>query len=161
MKKPNIKKITSISIFAIIAYVLVFGFFICKDIAESFVAGWNAGQNSYNNPVSYEPESSLISILLSFPCVILWFAIIIMSIRMLLNIRKNELPFTEQNGKSLRNIGVFMMLIEPMHIISMISNGYYNSDFAGVIFIVGTLLFCFSSVFRYGVQLQQESDETL
>lgn len=157
MKKTNIKKITSISLFAIIAYALVFGFFICKDIAESFVAGWN----SVDNPVSNEPEPSFISTLFSFPCVILWFAIIIMSIRMLLNIRKNELPFTEQNGKSLRNIGVFMMLIEPLHIISMMSNGYYNSNFAGVIFIVGTLLFCFSSVFRYGVQLQQESDETL
>lgn len=157
MNIQNVRKITTVAISAILAYSLMFGYFVIKDMVESFISGWN----SVDNPVAEVAETNIISGLLAFPLVILWFAIIIMSIRMLLNIRKSTTPFTEQNGKSLRNIGVSMMIAEPLYLLSMLLDGYLNHNFCGVIFIVGTLLFCFSSVFRYGVKLQQESDETL
>lgn len=105
---------------------------------RSFCAGFVAGFYADHDP-SIKPSliGSVIEICLFFKSLFLlvisiW--IIIITFRLLKSLKAEETPFTHD---------------------------YNDPDTKGTVFAAGLVLYCISLVFRYGCELQQESDETL
>ena len=102
-------------------------------------------------------------------------AVMVMVIRLLQSIRRGKTPFTMDNVKRLRRIGVMLMLFELLQRLTTrlfwaaasgaVQDGetvvYYYDSTAGMVLIVGLAVLSISLVFQYGVELQQLSDETL
>lgn len=86
---------------------------------------------------------------------------VVSCLQLLMSIRKDESPFTERNGRKIRTIGIAFMLLEPVQIaLTLVQSGEFSVG-SGIMFSAGIVMYCISLVFRYGCELQQESDETL
>ena len=93
--------------------------------------------------------------------------------RMLLGIAKDTSPFTAQNVRHLRVIGWSLIIFEPLQYLINVANPVHfmiggeeytlssTSSFGGLFFIAGIAVICVSMIFRYGVELQIQADETL
>jgi len=89
--------------------------------------------------------------------------------RLFNDIKINETPFTDNVVKFLNLIGILALVsaIAVPIFLSIFTNivphvGNFNSFGLNVSFvIVGLILFALSLIFKYGVQLQKESDTTL
>lgn len=93
--------------------------------------------------------------------------------RMLLGIAKDASPFTAQNVRRLRFIGWGLVIFEPLqYLVNAVNPAHFNiggqeytvstvSSFGGLFFIAGIAVLCVSMIFRYGVELQTQADETL
>lgn len=110
------------------------------------------------------PDSFLMSTLyLIFAAAFITIMIIaiVSCLRLLMSIRRDESPFTERNGGKIRTIGIAFMLLEPVQITLMLVQSGEFSVGSSIMFSAGIVMYCISLVFRYGCELQQESDETL
>ncbi len=110
------------------------------------------------------PDSFLMSTLyLIFAAAFITIMIIaiVSCLRLLMSIRRDESPFTERNGGKIRTIGIAFMLLEPVQITLMLVQSGEFSVGSGIMFSAGIVMYCISLVFRYGCELQQETDETL
>lgn len=110
------------------------------------------------------PDSFLMSTLyLIFAAAFITIMIIaiVSCLRLLMSIRTDKSPFTERNGGKIRTIGIAFMLLEPVQITLMLVQSGEFSVGSGIMFSAGIVMYCISLVFRYGCELQQESDETL
>ena len=88
---------------------------------------------------------------------------------LLLSIKKDETPFNLRNVRLLKGIAIPLMALEPIEAIAakipitlednaVVSLTYFP---AGSVLVVGIVVYCVSLVFRYGISLQEQSDETL
>lgn len=110
------------------------------------------------------PDSFLMSTLyLIFAAAFITIMIIaiVSCLRLLMSIRRDESPFTERNGGKIRIIGIAFMLLEPVQITLMLVQSGEFSVGNCIMFSAGIVMYYISLVFRYGCELQQESDKTL
>lgn len=99
--------------------------------------------------------------------------VLIIATSMLAQIRNGKTPFSKSNIKKLNSIGLTIILLEPVQfIVQILLNNYRPLNevgmkveyrfFSGGIFIaLGLVIFCLAYIFKYGMELQKLSDETL
>lgn len=99
--------------------------------------------------------------------------IMAITIPILIGMIKKETPFCIQNVKKLKDIGIILLLIEPLQFaVSQLLNYYRPLDemgrrvinhyfYGGAFIAIGLVICCFAYIFEYGNKLQQLSDETL
>ena len=126
-------------------------------------------------PAASEAEQNVFTLVYSLLFSAYIIAVMVMVIRLLQSIRKGKTPFTMDNVRRLRRIGVMLMLFEPLQRLTTrlfwaaasgrVEDGekvvYYFDSTVGMVMIVGLAVLSISLVFQYGVELQQLSDETL
>ena len=156
--KEKCKRICTIASVILIIYLIVP--FVTHSIGAvtGFMEGWNEaaaeGQSS-------EPMWKItINLIICFAIIAINIVPIVTAIRLLLGVRKSDSPFTELNGKRIGTIGICFMLIEPMNFLYELINNEFQIG-SGLAFSAGLVMYCISLIFRYGCELQQESDETL
>ena len=122
-----------------------------------------------------ETEQSLFNIIYSLLFSVFIIAIMVMVIRLLQCIRRDQTPFAMSNVRRLRVIGWMLVAFEPVQWLTTrlfwaVASGrvesgetvvYYFNSTAGMVMIVGLAVLAISLVFQYGVELQKLSDETL
>lgn len=95
-------------------------------------------------------------------------AILVSANRIFRNISREYSPFTQKTVKGMRRIAILLLIdsIVAPHVdfaikkaISLATGTLYN--FSDELNILAIVLYCFSLIFQYGVELQQQSDETL
>jgi len=104
---------------------------------------------------------------------ILWTSLII-SFNLLHSIRKEETPFTKKNTSKLKVIALLLIAYEVYIIVSqyiLYTFFFYFQDvnfsvifgtsLGGVIIVLGLVVYCIALVFEYGIDLQNQVDETL
>lgn len=162
--KEKIRRASKIASAVLILYLIAP--FVTSVIAAvtGFMEGWNEAASGSEPSSDTMPEGFLMGTVYIILVVILLTTIIIAivsSLQLLMSIRKDESPFTENNGKKIRTIGISLMLIEPVDIILTLVQSSSLSVGSGITFSAGIVMYCISLVFRYGCELQQESDETI
>lgn len=131
---------------------------------SGFIEGFKEGYSDPSSVSEAMPQGFIMGTLY-IVFALAFIAIIIIAVayclKLLMSIRRDESPFTEKNGKLIRTIGISFMLIEPVQIIlELLKSGIFSIG-SGITFSAGIVMYCISLVFRYGCELQQESDETI
>ena len=92
---------------------------------------------------------------------------------MLMSVIRQASPFTEKNVRRLRVVGWGLIVFEPLqYLISLAFPLHFDvhgetfslssvSSFGGLFIVAGIAVLCVAMVFRYGVELQTQADETL
>ncbi len=130
------------------------------DFVRGFIIGWNSVDVASSGAGVVAGIQSLLILVLAV-------ILIVNAFRLLGSLRKDETPFTEANGRYIRNISFVLIAIEPITILcNIISNALAENisvvmSFGGMMLAAGFVMYCISLAFRYGCELQQESDETL
>lgn len=114
------------------------------------------------------------SLLLSLPAIILTVCGVFHAFMLLLSMRKGDSPFIAPNIRHLDWIGWLFVAYEPVnYICQTISNRFFpvvlpngitmttTYTYGGLFLVCGCVLLTLSTVFRYGMELQKLSDETL
>lgn len=114
------------------------------------------------------------SLLLSMPSLALTVLTILHALLLLRSVAKEETPFLGKNIRHLQWIGWTFVAYEPIsYLFQVITNRYFPivlwdgihmttvDTYGGVFLICGFVILAISTVFRYGMELQQLSDETL
>lgn len=164
--KEKIRRMSGIASVVLILYLILPVTATVIAAVSGFIEGFKEG---YSGEITGTDSSSMPEGFLAGTLYILFvtafIAIIIISVlyclKLLLSIRRDESPFTEKNGKLIRTIGIAFMLMEPVQIIlDLLKSGVFTIG-SGITFSAGIVMYCISLVFRYGCELQQESDETI
>ena len=83
----------------------------------------------------------------------------IQTYRLMSGLSRNSTPFTQKTANIVRDLGIFFIIMEIAGDVFMfIAGGVFNVNF---FWLAGLIMYSFSLVFRYGSNLQRESDETL
>jgi hypothetical protein len=88
---------------------------------------------------------------------------------LLLSVKKDETPFNSKNVRLLKSIAILLVAKEPLDFISsgipvalgdgtIMVTRYFPS---GAILAAGIVVYCIALVFKYGITLQTQFDETL
>lgn len=141
---------TAVSVFTFFAYLL----------ASSFRYG--------------PPYFTMGSLILSLPPLILTVLTILHAVFLLQGILRNESPFTATTTRHLQWIGWLFIAYEPLSYLSQVvfnrhfpltlDNGIhmtFSHTYGGIFLVCGFVVLSVSTVFRYGMELQQLSDETI
>jgi hypothetical protein len=93
---------------------------------------------------------------------------------LLYSIRKEETPFNSKNVKKLKSIAVLLIIYEPYYsLVHLLFNKFIpividdntsvvvESSLGGIVFVTGLVVYCVALVFEYGINLQNQIDETL
>lgn len=88
-------------------------------------------------------------------------AAVVNSLKLLLDMRKGETPFTGKNGRRIGRTGIILMALEPLLLLSGLFSGEESPEIYGISFAAGLIMCNVALLFEYGAHLQQESDETL
>jgi len=91
------------------------------------------------------------------------------AVMLLLSIKKDETPFNLKNVRLLKVIAILLMALEPLEVIAAripvaMSDGTFTSMRyfpSGSMLVVGIVVLCVSLIFKYGISLQTQFDETL
>lgn len=151
--KIKIRRVARISALFLSLYILLPLYVCARDFLAGFVDGYHSAENAI--------ENSIFGLLFQIAAVIAGGCAIINSLRLLFAIQKQETPFTNQNGKRIRRIGIMLMVLEPLMLLSKLVSGMDLPGIYGITFCAGLLILNVSLLFDYGAHLQQESDETL
>lgn len=157
----RIRKTCTAGIAAIFVFVAISIRGIVSQAVQGFTEGWNAADSEV---IGYKTVSGLRIVsggLTGIALIFIGIYLLINCLRMLVWFRKSESPFDLKFSRELKDIGVGFMLLEPVGaIFSVVALGEYPDAF-GLYFSAGVLILCISMIFRYGTELQRESDETL
>ncbi len=154
--KETIRRMSLVATFIMAIYLLS----PIVDFVRGVITGWNAAD-------TVATGSSVVMVVQTFVMLALAVVLIFTAFRLLGSLRKEETPFTEVNGKRIRNMSFVLIVIEPVTILFNIISNALNKEvfvvqsFGGMMLAAGFVMYCISLVFRYGCELQQESDETL
>ncbi len=166
-KQQLIKKIRLMSK-VLSAVLVIYLFFPIRDIISAFMAGWNdaAAEDAAGIEPAPMTTPELIIFFSFLAIAILIIAIVIMVFRVMNRLCTGESPFTLSNCRRIRNLSILMLTVGAIEFLSSVTVSFFEgyagtSFFSGTTFITGTVMYCISLVFRYGCELQQESDETL
>lgn len=124
--------------------------------------------------VSLSSTASVLQLITNLLLLLISVIIMVNVILLLHNISSCETPFTVKNVSKLKWISIFLIAFEP---ISMLMQFIINktilltssenvvattfTSFGGMIFVTGLAALGLTMVFRYGVELQRQADETL
>ncbi len=106
------------------------------------------------------------SVLLSIICLLIMFNVTLM----LRSVSEKTSPFTMENVRRLRWIGVLLLTFEPIQLLAQFLNPFQPSEgvlirtyisLGGMVFVCGLAVLGLTMVFRYGIELQRQADETL
>lgn len=164
--KEKIRRMSGIASVVLILYLILPVVTTVIAAVSGFIEGFKEGYSEEETgTVSSAAPESVLAKMFYIALAIAFIAIIIISIlyslKLLMSIRRDESPFTEKNGKLIRTIGIAFMLIEPVQIVlEFLKSGIFTIG-SGITFSAGIVMYCISLVFRYGCELQQESDETI
>ncbi|TCL53728.1 hypothetical protein EDD76_1271 [Kineothrix alysoides] len=95
-------------------------------------------------------------------------AILISANRIFRNVSCEYSPFTPKIAKGMKRIALLLLIdsgvaprvdFEIKKAISLTTDNLY--DFSSELMILAIVIYCFSLIFQYGMELQQQSDETL
>ncbi|MBQ8825954.1 MAG: DUF2975 domain-containing protein [Oscillospiraceae bacterium] len=156
--KEKCKRVCAIASVILIIYLIVPFVTYSIGAVTGFMDGWNeaAAEGTSSEPM----WKIMLSLIISFAVLAINIVPIVTAIRLLLGVRKADSPFTELNGKRIGIIGICFMLMEPINFLYELINNEFEIG-SGLAFSAGLVLYCISLIFRYGCELQQESDETL
>ncbi|MCR4794109.1 MAG: hypothetical protein K5898_02860 [Ruminococcus sp.] len=148
----KIKRISKISLCIMVIYTafnLLAGFFPIGAMEPRY-------SMEFQEHTLFENIISIISILAVVFSIVASFV----TIMILLNeLGRKRTPFTGKIGCLVRNLGIYMIIFElSKAVFVFIAAHEINID---IFWLLGLLFYAFSLVFRYGKNLQQESDETL
>ena len=114
------------------------------------------------------------SYLRSLPMVSLVFLCSIHALLLLRNVAKSESPFPKKNILHLKWIGWLFVVFEPVSYLCQaisnkispipLGNGFHmttTQSYGGIFLICGFVILTVSTIYCYGIELQQLSDETL
>ena len=114
------------------------------------------------------------NLLFSLPALIFTVCGVFHAFMLLLSMKKGDSPFIAPNIRHLNWIGWLFVAYEPAnYICQAISNRFFpvvlqngitmttTYTYGGLFLVCGCVLLTLSTVFRYGMELQQLSDETL
>ena len=173
---------------SIIAAICIPVLFIFKEKAITDITKIDTGFISFiYESDAYAPsfESILPGLIITLLASIIYTLIIwygFKTLRMILKPMKEGLPFAKENPKQLKKLSLIviiggilsqccdmmakMTLLKTFNIQSVINTDVikditynFNLDFTPI--LIGLVIFFLAYIFEYGVQLQQESDETL
>lgn len=124
--------------------------------------------------ISLSSTAEVLQLISNLLLLLISIIIMVNVILLLHNISSGETPFTVKNVNKLKWISIFLIAYEP---ISMLMQFIINktiwitnsgkvvtttfTSFGGMIFVTGLAALGLTMVFRYGVELQRQSDETL
>ena len=116
-----------------------------------------------------EASFSTVKAVLYFMDPLILISIQICALLLLLSIKKEETPFSLKNVKLLRAIAILLLVLEPLKVIAariplVMGDGTFTSMVylpSGSVLAVGIVVYCVSLVFKYGITLQKQFDETL
>ncbi len=163
-----IGKIRKTSTACIIAILVFFGLNGCGFLGvglKAFVAEFKEGWNSYDassgvsEDISFGYSAFVLLTALVIVCVFIY--LIINSVRILFWVRKSENPFELRFSSELKQTGIALMILEPLTMLFEYFAVKEIPTVSGLYFASGALFLCISMIFRYGTELQKESDETL
>ena len=95
---------------------------------------------------------------------------------LLQSMKKDETPFNGKNVKLLRSVAILVAVLDPYEIVAsrvpaylpqVSASGFLrhelNATFlpSGCFFVAGLVVYCVSLIFKYGISLQKQFDETL
>lgn len=149
--KEKIRRVAGISIVILILYLLLPLSIGIRDFCAGFMDGYHSAEG--------EGESWLSVFLLL--AVAAGIGAVLNAVRLLLDMRKGETPFTGQNGRRIRRTGILLMVIEPLLLLKGLLSGGELPEVYGISFAAGLIMYNVALLFEYGSHLQQESDETL
>ena len=158
--KEKCKRVCTAASVILMVYLIVPLITYSIGAVTGFMQGWN---EAANEPASEPFGIIILGLLMSITLIAINIVPIVTAIRLLWGVRKSDSPFTVLNGKRIGTIGICFMLMEPLNFIysGLIKNDWSIENFSGLAFSAGLVLYCISLIFRYGCELQQESDETL
>lgn len=144
----KIKRISHISLCAMAVYVVmnVLGFF---SVNRMYMLDFD------EHPM---PENiiGLIALVAVLFCAIAGF----ITVFMLLNeLSKRRTPFTLKISRLMRDLGIYLIVVEIAKAVFIFIVS--RELLIGLFWLAGLIFYAFSLVFRYGKNLQKESDETL
>lgn len=149
----NIKSIKNYAKFAAVIMSILIGIHLLNSIAD------------YIDMV-FEP-AYILSYVASFVLTVIALIACINGILLLRGIVKDESPFTKKTVKRLKLISAMLLIFEPvMYLFNHITNQFNpefvtNVSLGWVVLTSGAVMACVTLVFEYGVELQNQVDETL
>lgn len=156
--KEKIRRMSGIASVVLIIYLILPVIASVSGFVEGFKEGYS-GELPSAMPKDFLMGTLYIVFTMAFITIII--IAIAHCLKLLISIRRDESPFTEKNGNLIRTIGVSFMLMEPVDILLDFARSGVFSIGIGVTFSAGIVMYCISLVFRYGCELQKESDETI
>lgn len=160
--KEKIRRMSAVASVVLIIYMAVF---VYGSFGAAFMKGFIDGLNGVENET--ESNGVLIDVIVPITAIALIVFFTVSAYRLLKSMKMDESPFTEINGIRIRNMGLALIFEELMETAVAIGSsvahgeGYISGMPMGFGIMAGLILYCVSLVFRYGCELQQESDETL
>lgn len=130
----------------------------------------------YVKPLFSPAETNFLpqQLLLSLPMTLFVVLTLIHSLLMLRSVVREESPFHDKNIRHLQGIGILFVGFELIAWLTQeLSNHFFpitfedgtymtvSSSYGGVFLVSGLVILVVSDIFRYGVELQKLSDETL
>ena len=175
----NVKKFEKMSKFLSILLKLVSIFIILSLVGFILFLIFKRDNLTINAPVPSFPISGvsgdvpesakfIASAVVAIPSMLIYFYAFLKGSQFFNKLSKGETPFSISNYKILKEIGLIVAIanfIFPL-IYSLIAtlltpNGYYLIVGIDVETIIGLIIYCMAEVIRYGVNLQELSDETV
>lgn len=160
--KEKIRRMSAVASVLLIIYMAVF---VYGSFGAAFMKGFMDGLNGVENET--ESNDVFIDVIVPIIAIALIVFFTVSAYRLLKSMKTDESPFTEINGIRIRNMGLALIFEELMETAVAIGSsiaqreGYISGMPMGFGIMAGLILYCVSLVFRYGCELQQESDETL
>ncbi|MCR5599958.1 MAG: hypothetical protein K6G33_04355 [Ruminococcus sp.] len=144
----KIKRLSNFSLVAIIIYFVlnILGFFT---VNKSYIIDFD----------DHSMPENIIGIISMLTVVFCAVAGAITTFMMLNDLSKKRTPFTLRISCLMRNLGIYLIILDIAKAIFVyIAAG---EVIVGLFWFAGIIFYAFSLVFRYGKNLQKESDETL
>jgi amino acid transporter len=173
----NIKKIKKSALVLLVAVSLIMLYHIILVVVNIATHGFVL-YPTFIAPDGSEPLFNPVKNILYFMQTLLMLSVQICAAILLLAVKKDETPFNIKNVKLLKSIAILLMSYEPLQMIAeriplfgssivlddgtaialAAASNYFPS---GVILAVGIVVYCVALIFKYGISLQKQSDETL
>lgn len=151
--KKKIRRVAGSSILILLVYLLLPLSICVRNFCAGFIDGYNSAESAGRGWLVELPFLLMVAAA--------GIGAVINSLRLLLDMRKGETPFTVENGRRIGRTGVMLMVIEPLLMLSGLISGGELPGIYGISFAAGLIMCNAALLFEYGTHLQQESDETL
>ena len=164
MEKIDKIKRAALVLFVVVSLILLYNIILASRVAFT---GYAVPIGETLNPVKIVFDVIRVLIVLS---------ILTCAMVLLRAIKKDETPFNIKNVKLLKSVAFLTAVLDPYEIVAsriptflpkIDISGLYRFELAttflpsGCFFVAGIVVYCVSLIFKYGISLQKQFDETL